>query len=697
MTKVIKTICGLCATNDCGMDVYVEDGAIQKIGGMAESPYSMGTLCPKGLAASQLTTDLKRLLYPLKRVGKRGEGNWERISWDQALDMIAEKLDEIKKTSGAEAVGTLKAAGGGWTSNWFFIQRLMNAFGSPNVATNVNICYGARASSWAWTYGGIPEPDLEHAECILLWAFNPTETYLPNYGRRVIEAKARGAKVIVIDPRFTRTASKADLYVPIRPGTDGALALGLANIIIQDGLYDREFVEKWTSGFDELKKLASEYPPERVEQITGIPRDTIKEVAQTYATIKPAALREGDGIDQLTNASQTARAIQILPALTGNVAKQGGQVLIPNLPWADIALRKVFLEELESKSVSKHILFHKVWSLTYPDLIDAMISSEPYKIRALLVFGFDPLITTAEPQRVYEAFQKVDFIVVCDPYMTASAQLADIVLPIASFLECTRLRLTRYRPRADCQHVSLQNKAIEPLGESKADEQFIIELAKKLGLGALFPWNTVEDQIDDALSPLGCTIEDLRKNPGGKMWTYPPEELYRSYEKSGFNTPTKKVELYSTSLQKFGYDPLPSYIEPMEGPVSTPVLAKEYPLVCNPAIKPVLYTHTQMRTVQLLKEIMPDPWVEINPLKAHELGINDGDMVLLESPRGKIELKAKVTEEAAIPGVVYMPYGWGEPYSGNYPVVNTLAPDTARCPVSSSTSNHAFLCKVKKI
>ena len=224
--KIVKTVCGACAQNDCGMDVYVEDGRIVRIAGMKEHPYNSGTLCPKGLAASQTVTDPLRLKYPLKRIGERGGGRWARISWDAALGTIAEKLLALKASHGPETLGLFRGAGPGWGGSWVYAQRLTHAFGSPNYATQVHLCFGPRAVTMATTYGGVPEADFHSAKLIILWASNPVETSLPNYGRRVIQARERGAKLVVIDPRFTKTASKAEWYIAPRPGTDGALARG---------------------------------------------------------------------------------------------------------------------------------------------------------------------------------------------------------------------------------------------------------------------------------------------------------------------------------------------------------------------------------------------------------------------------------------------------------------------------------------
>jgi anaerobic selenocysteine-containing dehydrogenase len=701
MVKVKKTVCGLCAVQNCGMNVYVENKRVVKIEGMLENPFNSGMLCPKALAAKDLPADPKRLISPLKRTGERGEGKWKSISWDEALDTIAEKFAEIKNYDGPEAVAFTRGSGAGWNSNWDYLQRFIHAFGSPNVATNINVCYGPRVGPYRFTWGGVPAPDWENTKCMVLWAFNPFETYSGNYSSRIMDAKERGAKLIVIDPRFTPTASKADIFVAPRPGTDGALALSLAHVIIKEGLHDEEFIGEFVYGFEEFTRLVEDYPPEKVEKITQVPSATIRDVARIYATTKPGILRDGNGIDQMTNAVQTARAIQALSVITGNIAIKGGLVIMPGLPIPDLAMRGMWKEKLADKSVSKHPLFHLVWSITDPDLWDAILTDKPYPIKALFIIGHAPRVLNSEADVIVEkVLKKVPFLVVHDLYMTEEAKMADIVLPAASFLECTRLRITRYQIAAHLQHLCLQNRTIEPPGEARCDEEVVYALATRLGLDEHFPWKNVDEFINALIEPLGITVDDLRKDPGGFVRAYSPKDLYReytAYKEKGFNTPSKKVELYSPTFKKFGYDPIPEYIEPMESPLSKPDLAKEFPLIGDAGVKTILYTHSQERTWPLLTSIMPEPWVGINPKKADELGINDGDTVLVESPRGGVKLKAKVTEAINDPDTVFLTYGWGQSYGGDWPIVNNITPGMDRCPISTSTSNHTFLCRIKKV
>ncbi len=523
----------------------------------------------------------------------------------------------------------------------------------------------------------------------------PRGDLAPQLRRRVIQARERGAKLVVIDPRFTKTASKADWYIAPRPGTDGALALGLAHVMIREEIHDREFVERYTHGFDQFAAMVREYPPERVAGITAVPVETIERLARLYARTKPAALMSGNGVEQLTNAMQTVRAIQILPALTGNLGVKGGYVFTPNVAWSDMPLKGKYMSELIDKSVSRHKMFSG-FSLVYPDLLDAIETGQPYPIRAVVCLGA-PLTVLPQGDRYREILkERLELFVVHDLYMTTEAEIADIVLPATSFLECSRLRSTRYKADPYTQHIALQNRVVDPVGESRPDEELFFELGRRLGMAELFPWQNALDAAGAAVESLGVTLKDLTDNPGGKEWRYPDQEVLKFYEKSGFATPSKKVELFNTTFEKNGYDPLPHYREPAESPLSQPDLAREYPLICMNGIKSVLYSHTQFRTLSLLRDILPEPWVELHPEKAAELGIAEGDRVLMTSPRGQVRLKAKISAGVSAPNVVFSTYGWGQAYVGG-PVTNYLSPGDPRDPISGSTGSHAFLCRIEKI
>ena len=704
MEKIVGSICQMCGTtySGCGIDVHVKDNKIIKIEGTKGHPVNNGRLCAKAFAAMQLQDDPIRLKYPLKKVGGKGNDKWVRISWDEAFDIIVDKLTDIIKTNGPQSIGWLKGQAPGWESNWDWCQRFMNAIGSPNIATPGHNCHIARRIAHYNTYGWMPDPDYENTKCILFWGYNPFNTSMSQAGSRIMRAKQRGVKLIVVDPRFSRTASKADIYVQLRPGTDGALALSMINVIIKENLYDKEFIDKWTYGFDKLVSWVKEYTPEWAEEITWVPADTIRQVARMYATTKPAAMWDGNGMDQRPNVVQAVRAICILTTITGNLDVPGGNVFDPcAAEFAKIkpmGLRNMTNESIIKefkKSVSKHLLKFRLEYCTLPEILDTIFTEKPYPLKALIVQGMNPAIIGSNTKRVREALKKIPFLVVFDLFKTATAEMADLVLPAASFLERTLL-VTRPKPRVDFQYFYIARKVIEPLGESKSDFDFISELTRRMGHEEDFPWKRVEDAIDYQLEPIGLSYEKLYNNPEPVVaLQHTPENLYQKYEQFFSRMPTKKVELYSTKFDELGYDPLPTYVEPGESPVSNPELAEDYPLICMSGLKPGLYTHTQFRHLPWLKEIMPDPWVEIHPEEAEKLDIKDGDTVTMSSLKGSIEITCKVINTTD-PRMVALTHGWGDPYTGSQPVTNTLTPHEIRCPISDATSNRTFLVNIQK-
>jgi anaerobic selenocysteine-containing dehydrogenase len=708
MAKVVKTICQMCgdAYATCGLDVHVENGKVVKVKGNKNNPTNRGTLCPKGVASIQLQYDPRRLRHPLKRIGERGEGRWERISWEEALDTIAGKLNEFKQKYGPESLYFHRGQGSGWESPKEFVHRFMLAFGSPNYGSHSFLCDAPRAIGHVFTYGANkPLPDWNNTKCMLLWGYNPMETSLPNHGARIIWAKERGAKLIVIDPRFTRTVAKADIWVQPRPGTDCALALAMANVIINEGLQDTKFIERWTTGYDKFTEHVKQYSPEKAAEITWVPADTIREVARTYATVKPATLWECNGLDQHTNVVQTSRALAILRVITGNLDVKGGNVWDPE----GFGLRKTrdmssrpedwkSIEDLFSRSVAKYIFQFKIHGCRTVDAIRSLETGEPYRIKAMIVEGGDPLISLPNYKRLREALMKLELLVVHDIFMTNSAEIADIVLPAATFFE--RTNLVKYmfegKPRVDTNFLALMDKAVEPLDECKSDVDLLCELGRKMGLDEYFPWQDIEGCINYELEPVGLTVNDLRKAGGIISRKYDPEKLYGKYDSFCANLPSKKIELYSKVFEQRGQDPLPAYREPTESPFSRPDLAENFPLICQATIKPGLFTHGMFRTLPWLNEVEPEPWVEMSPEKTEELGINDGDNVVVESPRGSIKVKARIT--AGIdPRVVSITHGWGQAYAtGAMSNMITPDPEDGECPISGATGNRAFLCRISK-
>ena len=695
MTRVIKTVCQMCYSY-CGMDVTVKDDRILRVEGMREHPQNHGRLCAKGLSSQQLANDPKRLRYPLRRIGERGSGKWERITWNSAIEEITEKLIAVRDKFGPEYLGYYRGQGPGWDTNYSYVCRFMNAWGSPNIFTHGHLCFTPRFIAHVVTYGGYPEPDYENANCIMLIGHNPVYTSAVNYAPRIVQAKERGAKLIVVDPRFTNTASKADLFLQPRPGTDGALILSMIRIIIEEELYDPDYIEQWTHGFDSLVECVMPYTLSRAEEITWVPSNRIKLAAHMIATRKPALVVEGNGLEQHTNVVQTTRATTILRSLIRTVDEPGGSVFVPRLPTVDVGLVHTNHSGLKRKAVSRYPTYYAIGkNLTGVELIDSLAREMPYSVKALIVQGGDPIASLSETATVREALNKIKFLAVHDLYHTGIGQLADIILPAASFLERDLILDYRYRPSARCNLIAMQNKCIPPVGESKSDLDLIFCLAQALDLEEYFPWKTVIEAFNWQLAPNHIDVSWLREHPGGYLKEYQESELYRKYENEGFNTPSGKIEFLATSLLEAGSDPLPHFIEPAISPVSAIELRETYPYICSTGLKLGIHTHTQFRTLPWIQEIEPEPFAEIHPETAKEIGIINGDWVEVKSPQGSICVRARVTE-AGRPKVIFVTHGYGEPYAGDEDFPNKITSETDRDPISGTTGNRSFLCTLIK-
>ncbi len=696
MPNAVKTTCQMCYFY-CGLEVSVEDGRILKVEGMREHPVNHGRLCAKGIACAQLVSDPRRLRTPLRRVGARGEGRWQPISWGEALDEIGTKLLGMRQEFGPEYLGYYRGHASGWVTNYNYVIRFMNAWGSPNVFTHAQLCFTPRAIAHAATFGGFPEPDYEHSECIALFGYNPVYTSPVNYAARIIWARERGAKLIVVDPRFTNTAAKADLFLQPRPGTTGALVLAMVHEIIENGWYDPQFVERWTVGFEQLKEFVLAYTPEKAEAITWVPADKTRAAAQMLGSIKPAVVVDGNGLDQHTNTVQTVRTTSILRSLLRTVDEPGGSIFVPALPFVDVQMRGSRTAAFDHKAVSRYPLYYAAGaSLSGVELTDCIADGQPHSIKALIVQGGDPVAVLSDTRAVRETLGKLDLLVVHDLYHSATGQMADIVLPAASFLERDLILYYRYRPFADGNLISMQNQCVPPVGESKSDLDFIFALARRVGLGEHFPWSDSVEAFDWELQPNGISVEWLRQHPGGYVRKYKPDELYRKYERVGFPTPSKKIEFVSSRFAQKGQDPLPTYVEPAESPVSAPDLAQQYPLVCSTGLKLGIHTHTQFRTLPWIREIEPDPFVEIHPKTAEQLGIEENEWVLVESPRGAIRVRARL-RATVHPRVVMVTHGYGQPYAGSEDLPNQITSEKQRDPIAGGTSNRSFLCRVRKL
>ena len=685
--KAIPTICGFCQ-NNCGIIAYVRDGVLQRVKGDPNHPATKGDLCPKGMAAKQVVYAPDRLKHPLRRTNN----GFQQISWQEALDIISTRLLEIREKYGAETLLRCYGAPVNEAARDGFAQ-LLASYGSPNSTDAGHICHGPRQIAVGSVYGGMTQADYRNTKLVLLWGANPTDSRrvgggggsaaaYGGFSRLIQDVKNSGAKLIIIDPRRISLVGIADKWLAIEPGRDDALALAMLNVIIKEKLYNRDFVENWTTGFDQLAEHVERYTPEWAQDITKLQANEIREVAEAYATTKPAIIREGNAIDQYPNAVQTARAIGSLCAITGNLDVEGGNVFLPNP-----TLSPLITQQLKAKrfSADKYPLFPRI---PFPCFVDAVLTGEPYTPRAMIVHHANPALINANSNKTREALQKLEFLVACDMFMSATAQLADIVLPEASIFE--RYGIGCYSGTGG-GFITLNRKVISPLYDTLPAFEIEYELAKRMGLDSTYPWTNTEGWIDHRLKASGVTLEMLKEQH--VIYTTSPVE-YRKYLKDGFNTASGKVELYSKTFKDFGYSPLPEYRELETAFNDKPELLDEYPLI-GTTRRPGAYIHTRFRNIPMLRRMEPEPAVRICPADAQRLDVNDGDLVSVKSPKGAIRVKAKITDEVS-PGIVIIDFGWGNP--GNDGTnVNTLTSDEERDPISCSTPNRRFRCQITKI
>jgi anaerobic selenocysteine-containing dehydrogenase len=692
---VIKSTCGLC-TAGCGIRVHIEADGVVKVEGDPDNLLNRGELCSKGLTSLEYLHHPHRLGHPLKRKSERGSGRWRKVSWDEALEEISIHMNKIKSESGAESVAFVHGAAKGLQES--YLSRLANVFGTPNVAWQGHVCFLPRVLASRITYGFYAIPDYDYPpSCIMVWGKNLDATLHHAY-QRVINVLEKGTKLIVIDPRETESAKKSDIWVQLRPGSDLALALGMIHVIIDEELFDRAFVHKWTIGFNRLKNHVRAYPPEKVETITWVPSKKIRQAARLYARNKPACIQWGNAIDHGLNSFQNARAICILRAITGNLGAPGGEIQPLSLPL--FGRRSPELELIEKmppntweKRVGADMKGLPMIRYVQPQsIIKAIIDQDPYPIRALYIQGANPLLSYTNVQKTYKALMKLDFLAVADMFMTPTAALADIVLPAASYLEFDSIVTPYYS-----YPMTLVQQKVTRIGECRSDYEILAALAKKLDLGKYF-WDREEQCLDYVLRPAGLSFEEFKR-----IAIIPGSRQYRRYEEKGFETASGKVEIYSPRLDEWGFDPLPTYHEPPETPYSEPGLAEEYPLILT-TWKSAPFRHSGGKQVSALRGEHPEAVVYIHHETAEKAGINDGDWVYIETIRGRIKQKACLTK-GIDPKVIGVDYAWWFPEKGASSLygwaeanVNILVDDRPPySPEMGTTNLRGILCKISKV
>jgi len=674
--EVKRSMCFWCKPR-CLLDVYVKDGRLL---GVSKSPIRG---CPRWNRAKEIFYNKTRTTFPMKRAGERGENKWIKITWEQALDEIAERLSSIRDTYGPEAVAHQHGTSRSYEE---LRTRFFNLFGSPNHFGQAHICHGNSAVVACMVLGWWPYwmnvEKLEKAGSVFFVGRNPVPSH-QTIRDEVEKAKKRGAKVIVADPRPSEITKLADIWLKLRPGTDAALLLGMMNVIVTEGLQDQSFIDNWTYGYDKFYERLMEYPPERAAQITECSKEDIIKAARIYATEKPPCMMEGMGVAHQPNCINALLCRYLMPALIGVIDVEGGEELMGPAPFVtehEVELPDILPEEQANKMIGSQFKLYsqqgysliqksveKAWGKrcdlqvymrcgSAPAMFHAMAYGEPYPIKGLIALACNPMVTMPNTKLVYKGLKNLDLLVVVDKVWTPTARLADYVLPAAEWME--RDFLFNYHnttPLIIAGEAALP-KSIEGEYDRRDDFQFWRGLGIRLGQEEYWPWETVREYYDYRLKPIGLTFAELVKM--GK-W-FPEKREFKKYEKTGFGTPTGKVEFYSTVLEKLGYDPLPKYVEPPESPISTPELAEEYPLILITGGRFLPYFHSEFRNIDSFRKMYPYPKVEIHPDTAKKYNIAEDDWVWIETPRGRIAQKCKY-EEKLDPKVVHAQHGWWYP------------------------------------
>jgi anaerobic selenocysteine-containing dehydrogenase len=792
--RKVTGYCGFCAVH-CPVVTTADGARVVSVEADRAHPYG-GAICSKGRAAPEFHDHRDRVNVPLRRTRPKSDPDpgWEPCSWDEALDLIARRMLEVRASSGAQAVAFNKGTVGGTalTDSERWLQRLINHFGTPNLGGTTHLCQWPRDTGGAlYTFGthALPMPDVARSACIVLWGSNPNGNFL-SMATDIAAAKARGAKLLVVDPRRVGLANKADVWLQVRPGTDGALALGLIHLLIRDGGYDAAFVSEWTNApflvrddtgalltgadlhgdpssgglyvaasdvdddlvlydaargayatdarlrltgqqqarladgnvvtcrpvLERLASIAAEYEPALVERVTGAPAGQVVAAARLLAAHRPVSHYFHNGLVQHTNATQASRAIEILYALLGDFDRPGGNVPGPSpcvddvsgraaLPSAMAALRLGRAERPIGPPATPG-------AVTAYDLYRAILDGEPYPVRALVSFGANMLLANGDSLRGARALEKLEFFAQVELVHTPTSRFADVLLPAASWMESSALKVGHRYPLDAMAHVQFREAVVPPLYQRRSDVDIIFSLATRLGLGDVFWDGDVEAGYRQLLKPGGLSLEELRALPYGISVAGTPVR-YRKFADvdesrgapRGFGTPTRKVEIFATRFAGHGLPALPVYVEPALSPWSRPDLAQRFPLVLTNAKRPQ-YMHSQLRGLPSLRKTAPNPTAEIHPDTAGQVGVTSGEWIVVETPSGRVRAQAHVTD-TILPGVVCCSHGWWEacpeldlpgfdPFTEAGANQNLLVHNDQFDPVSGGTPHRSTLCRVVK-
>ena len=720
-----------CHPTGCGIKTYVNsNGELVRVEGDENHPITNGRLCVRCLTIRDYVYNPDRVLYPMKRAREdRGKNKWERITWDEAFDTIAEKVAYYKENYGAESI--LMQGGTGREGGPMLPAYAQAALGTPNASQPLSgySCYIPRVAGTTYVTG-VAYPEMDYAgglpgryddpaftlpELIVFWGKDPLPTNGDGlFGHAAIDMMRRGSKLMSIDPRVNWVSTRADWHLRLRPGTDAALGMAMLNVIIEEDLYDHDFVEKWCYGFEQLAERVKEMPAEKAAEICGLDANQIREAARVYAAAKPAQIAWGLAIDMKSNGMQAGHCILALEAITGNIDVPGGQLvgdvndgLELGFGWNELG------PELQSKILGLKrypAMVSFVLNAHCDMVLDTLETGEPYQFKMAGFEDCNGLAGTdcAQPQRWHDAYQNLEWCFGIDVWLTPTIQATcELFLPLSSTVEHDSVVYSHYG--ASPITMGAINKSIT-VGEGKGDAEIMYEIGRRCMPVNFGRFKNFYEFLEYYRLNGKTTFEELRE----EVVHQKTETLsYRKYETGklrpdgmpGFNTPTGRVELYSTMFRQFGVDPLPFYEEPQLSPVSTPEKMEEYPFVLTTGARTYCYFHSEGKQIPYLREINPDPLIEINPQDALKLGIADGQWVRVSNPFGSCVLKAKVTQ-TVYPGLVMAQHGfWFPEEDGEEPHlydvwrsnINLLMPHFYVGELGFGAPYKCLICKVEPI
>ncbi len=684
-TMLVKAVCPLNCPDSCGIVAEVEDGRVVRTYGDPEHPITRGWLCRKGNEYLERHDHPDRVLYPLRRVGAKGEGRFERITWDEALDVIAERWGEIVERWGAEAILPYGYSGTmGVVQRTAAERRFLNRLGASILDRAICSEAGHTATklTLGGSYGSDPE-DIPNARLIVIWGFNPAATN-PHCVPLIQQAKRRGATVVLIDPRRTETSRYADWQLTPYPGTDAALALAMINVIVEAGLHDGRYLARCTVGWEGLLERAAKYPLERASAITRLPADAIRELAHLYATCKPGLVKSSSGMQRHTNGGQAMRALLALPAVTGQYGVSGGGFLYNNryLVWDpellghDAELRRGTPRTISINQVG-----------------EALLSADP-PVKSLLVVNGNPAAVGQAQAKLRRGLLRDDlFTVVHEVFPTDTVDYADVVLPATMQLEQIDLHLSYWS-----LYLRLNVPAVQPPGECRSNLDLYRALAARMGFAEAPLFASAEEIIGELLatdSPFleGVTWERLVDEPAVRLAT--PSRPYVPFADGRFPTPSGKIELYSSALAKAGLDPLPDWAPELESPEASPSLFASYPLkLLSP--KEQHFLGSSFANLDSFRRMAGAATIQLNPDDAAARGIGDGDLVEVGNDRGACRLRATI-DEGVIPGVAVSEMVHWQKLSPDGRNVNWTTPDYLTDIGGNSTyrTNLVQVCRVE--